>query len=59
MYATSDRFKLNKKKHFVGHTIAGYACQIGVSRDNKYVTSGDGDGRLWLWDWKSTKVIRV
>ena len=22
------RFKLSKKKHFVGHTIAGYACQV-------------------------------
>jgi hypothetical protein len=53
---TGERFKLNKKKHFVGHTIAGYACQVGVSPDLKYVISGDGDGKLWLWDWKSTKV---
>ena len=29
LYQCGDRFKLNKKKHFVGHTIAGYACQIG------------------------------
>ena len=36
-----------------------YACQIGVSPDMKYVISGDGDGRLWLWDWKSTKVART
>jgi len=40
VYQTGDRFKLNKKKHFVGHTIAGYACQIGVSPDMKYVISG-------------------
>lgn len=58
VYATGDRFKLNKKKHFVGHTIAGYACQVGVSPDMKYVMSGDGDGKLWVWDWKSTKVYK-
>ena len=29
VYQCGDRFKLNKKKHFVGHTVAGYACQIG------------------------------
>uniref|UniRef100_A0A7S4KY98 Pre-mRNA-processing factor 17 n=1 Tax=Guillardia theta TaxID=55529 RepID=A0A7S4KY98_GUITH len=57
-YMSGDRFKLNKKKLFVGHTIAGYACQVGVSPDLKYVLSGDGDGRLWLWDWKSAKVYR-
>lgn len=28
VYGCADRFKLNKKKHFVGHTIAGYACQV-------------------------------
>lgn len=22
------------------------------------VASTDGDGRLWLWDWRSTKVYR-
>ena len=30
VYQVGERFKLNKKKHFVGHTVAGYACQIGV-----------------------------
>ena len=58
MYATSDRFKLNKKKLFAGHISAGYACQVGISPDNKYVISGDGDGRLSVWDWKSAKVYR-
>jgi len=58
VYATGDRFKLNKKKLFTGHVSAGYACQVGISPDMKYVISGDGDGRLWLWDWKSSKVYR-
>ena len=40
VYQCGDRFKLNKKKHFVGHTVAGTACQIGASPDMKYVISG-------------------
>ena len=55
-YTAQDRFKLNRKKCFKGHVIAGYACQPGVSPDGNYVMSGDCDGRLWFWDWKSTKV---
>ena len=57
-YSASDRFKLNRKKTFKGHVVAGYACQPGVSPDGNYVMSGDTDGRLWIWDWKSCKVHR-
>jgi pre-mRNA-processing factor 17 len=57
-YSASDRFKLNRKKCFKGHVVAGYACQPGVSPDGNFVMSGDTDGRLWFWDWKSCKVFR-
>uniref|UniRef100_A0A7N0U0Y2 Pre-mRNA splicing factor n=1 Tax=Kalanchoe fedtschenkoi TaxID=63787 RepID=A0A7N0U0Y2_KALFE len=45
IYSTRERFQLNKKKRFAGHTVGGYACQ-----------SGDGEGRCWFWDWKTCKV---
>ena len=57
-YSASDRFKLNRKKTFKGHVVAGYACQPGMSPCGNYVMSGDTDGRLWFWDWKSCKVFR-
>ena len=57
-YSASDRFKLNRKKTFKGHVVAGYACEPGISPDGNYVMSGDTDGRLWFWDWKSCKVFR-
>ena len=46
------------KKRFSGHIIAGFACQLGFSPNGQYLMSGDGDGRLWFWDWKSSKVYR-
>ncbi len=27
-YATKDRFKINRKKTFKGHTTAGFACGV-------------------------------
>ena len=54
-YSASDRFKLNRKKTFKGHVVAGYACEPGVSPDGNYVMSGDTDGRLWFWDWSRVR----
>ncbi|BDA47701.1 Pre-mRNA-processing factor 17 [Coccomyxa sp. Obi] len=58
-YAARDRFRQNRKKFFKGHTVAGYACQPNFSPDGRYVMSGDGEGRLWFWDWKTCKPYRT
>ena len=50
--------KLLKKKNYHGHNNSGYACQIGFSHDGKYLSSGDGHGKLHIWDWKTCKNIR-
>ncbi|KAE8211909.1 hypothetical protein CF327_g4386 [Tilletia walkeri] len=54
----ADTFKQNRKKVFKGHTIAGYACQVGFSPDGKFVSSGDGEGNLVFWDWKSCRLLK-
>ncbi|PRW45460.1 pre-mRNA-processing factor 17-like isoform X1 [Chlorella sorokiniana] len=55
---SADRLKPNKKKTFKGHLVAGYACQVAFSWDSRFVMSGDGEGKLFIWDWKSTKIVR-
>ncbi|KAH3746118.1 pre-mRNA-processing factor 17 [Pelomyxa schiedti] len=58
VYSARDRFKLNHKKRFIGHITAGYACQVNFSADGHYLISGDGEGKLWLWDWKSCRAYQ-
>lgn len=70
VFSASDRFKLNSKKRFAGHITAGYACQINFSPDGHYIIrfsnvtalfnnfSGDGEGKLNIWDWKTTKLLQ-
>ncbi|XP_028415005.1 pre-mRNA-processing factor 17-like [Dendronephthya gigantea] len=56
IFGVQNRFRLNRKKTFKGHMVAGYACQVNFSPDGRYVISGDADGKLFIWDWKSTKL---
>lgn len=52
------RVRQVRKKTFHGHNNSGYACQIGFSPNGKFLVSGDGLGKLYFWDWKSTKCYR-
>jgi len=56
IYSVLGRFRQNKKKIFKGHMNAGYACQVNFSPDMRYVISGDADGKLNIWDWKTSKL---
>lgn len=57
IFSTKDRFKELKKKVFKGHTTAGYACQPAFSPNNRYLASGDGEGKLHFWDFKNTRSL--
>ena len=51
--------RLNKKKKFVGHMSAGHSIGVKISPDGQFVASGDQDGRVFFWDWKSARVYSV
>eukprot|EP00048_Salpingoeca_helianthica_P017361 m.236855 g.236855 ORF g.236855 m.236855 type:complete len:590 (-) comp20798_c0_seq1:25-1794(-) len=55
-YAAHDRFRANKKKTFKGHLVSAHPCQINFSPCGTYLISGDAEGYLCVWDWKTTKM---
>ncbi|KAJ1922203.1 hypothetical protein H4219_000065 [Mycoemilia scoparia] len=58
VWGATDRFRQNRKKMFTGHLVAGYACELSFSPDGQFITSGDSEGRVWAWDWKTCRVVR-
>lgn len=56
VYGAQRKFGLNRKKRFMGHLTSGYACQVNWSPDGRMVMSGDAQGRLFIWDWRTCKV---
>ncbi|ETV90526.1 hypothetical protein H310_14715 [Aphanomyces invadans] len=58
VYTARDKFKLQRKKVFRGHSCSGYACQVNFSPNGQYVVSGDGEGHVAFWDWKTTKMYK-
>eukprot|EP00053_Salpingoeca_punica_P006679 m.62417 g.62417 ORF g.62417 m.62417 type:complete len:556 (-) comp13800_c0_seq1:190-1857(-) len=57
-FSAYDKFRANKKKTFKGHTVAGYACEVAFSPCGSYVLSGDANGFMYIWDWKTTKFLK-
>ena len=55
VYDCKNGFKINRKKKFIGHVNAGYSCGLDFSPDGQFLCSGDADGKLWFWDWRTTK----
>jgi pre-mRNA-processing factor 17 len=58
VYQAGDRFSLQRKKIFSGHNVAGYACDICLSPDGRFVVSGDADGKVCFWDFKKTRMLQ-
>lgn len=58
VYSCGEKVRQMQKKTFTGHNNTGYACQIGFSPNGKFLVSGDGQGQVHFWDWKTTKCYR-
>lgn len=55
----NQSIRMNKKKRFKGHMTSGYSVGLKISPDGQFVASGDHDGRVFFYDWKSSKVYSV
>lgn len=56
VYASTDKFRQNRKKAFRGHNNAGYAIDVAISPDGQFIASGDSGGSVVFWDWKTGKM---
>jgi pre-mRNA-processing factor 17 len=54
---TPNKF-VRQRRTLTGHETLGYACQPSFSPDTRFLASGDGRGRVWVWDWNSGNVVR-
>ncbi|KAK0422031.1 hypothetical protein QR680_007322 [Steinernema hermaphroditum] len=52
-----DKLRFAKKKAFRGHTVTGYACSVDFSPDMSFLISGDSEGKLFVWDWRTHKIV--
>ncbi|KAJ2517952.1 hypothetical protein GGI11_001800 [Coemansia sp. RSA 2049] len=57
VFGTGDRIKPHRRKVFAGHLAAGFACQPAFAPDGGVLASGDAEGRVWCWDWRSAAVV--
>ncbi|CAD7940209.1 unnamed protein product [Amoebophrya sp. A120] len=57
-YQAYGQFKYQARKSFKGHASSGYACEISWSPDGQFITSGDGNGKLWFWGWRNNRVYK-
>ncbi|KAK6508542.1 hypothetical protein TWF506_010629 [Arthrobotrys conoides] len=56
VYATTERFRQNRKKSFRGHNNAGYAIDVDISPDGQFLMTGDSLGWVCFFDWKTCKM---
>lgn len=58
-YEAFGKYRFLPRRRFKGHLSAGYAIQPAFSPDGRYVLSGDSTGRVFFWDFKNGRNVRV
>ena len=58
VYKCMDTVVHHPRKRFNGHKVSGFVLQPVVSPDGEFVGSGDAEGNLWFWSWKTCKVLK-
>jgi pre-mRNA-processing factor 17 len=59
VYQGRDRFALQRKKKYLGHQVAGYACDLCFSPDGQFLVSGDSNGKLYFWNWRNHRLLQT
>ncbi|CAG99995.1 Cdc40p [Kluyveromyces lactis] len=57
-YSMLPKYKRHPNKTFKGHNTTGYGIHFAFSPDGQYIASGDSKGQTFIWDWKTTKLLK-
>ena len=58
LFSAKKPFKWNKRKRFQGHYVSGFDVGFDVSPDGGVVCSASAEGKVYFYDYFSTKLIR-
>ncbi|GAV50197.1 hypothetical protein ZYGR_0U00530 [Zygosaccharomyces rouxii] len=58
-FGMKPKYRRHPNKFFSGHQSAGYGIHIDFSPDGHYIISGDSRGKLMVWDWTTTKILKT
>lgn len=47
-----------RPRQFGGHKTLGFGCQVCFSPDGRFLCSGDGNGQVVIWNWKTGQIAR-
>jgi len=59
IFQTKPPFKINRHKRYEGHQVSGYRIQCNISPDGTLVTTGSADGTVYIYNWSSSRVIKI
>jgi len=57
IFDAESPFKMNKKKRFEGHKIAGFNVKCCISPDGGIIASGAANGSIHFYDWYMVKKL--
>ncbi|KAL8144266.1 hypothetical protein V2J09_017298 [Rumex salicifolius] len=58
IFSTKHPFRLDKYKRFESHGVFGFPIKSDFSLDGKILVSGSAEGSIYLYDVKSSKLIK-
>ncbi|ORX86802.1 WD40 repeat-like protein [Anaeromyces robustus] len=59
IFDAKSPWSLDKFKRFESHSVSGNRIQCNFSPNGKYIGTGSSDGKLYFYDWKTSKCIKT
>ena len=59
IFSAKRPYKLNKYKRFEGHKVLGYRVGVDISPCGSLLCSGDANGQVFFYNYKTSKVLSV